>query len=240
VDPVPPHGPPGLWGIPAVDSAGAKWFSWRGAVYTARAGLWAKQSELSGPGSPFRYGFTIEDALRDPLGRFFFVTRPAGYYNLVVWSPPPTPRPVLSVVPRSDDSVRVRFRAKPGGPFWFQWRLNGGAWSGPQTADGVTLTALPHADYRLEVQALDRRLQASPPAAAAFSIRVAPGTQIARWVRALLSGTDDQREAAVAGLIKQPQAALPALRAAQAGASESGRWWLEAARQRITERQAAP
>lgn len=39
--------------------------------------------------------------------------------------------------------------------------------------------------------------------------------QIARWVRALLSGTDDEREAAVAGRVKQPEAARAALGAAR-------------------------
>lgn len=239
VDPVPPNGPRGLYGSPAVDDEGAKWFLWQGAVYTARFGLWAKQTELSGPGSPFRYGFNIEDVVRDPFGRLFFVTRPAGYYDLVVWSPPPVLRPTLSVVATSDDSVAVRFQSPLRGPCWFQWRLNDGAWSKPGQGGTLTLTALPHGDYRLEVQVLDRRLQSSPPAVAVFSIRVAPNTQITRWVRALLTGTDDQREAAVAGLIKQPDAALPALRAAQAGASESGRWWLDAAIQEIMEQHQA-
>ena len=86
----------------------------------------------------------------------------------------------------------------------------------------------------MQVQALDRRLQTSTPlAAAVFSIRVAPGTQIARWLRALLHGTDDEREAAVAGLTKQPEIALPALAAARPGATEAGRWWLDAATQQI-------
>ena len=234
IDPIPPNGPRGLYGSPVVDDEEAKWFLWHDSVYTARAGLWAKQDELSSPGSPFRYGYTIEDVLRDPFGRIFFVTRPAGFYNLVVWSPPPVPKPALSVVPVTEDSVTVHIQEKLHGPHWFLWRLNGGAWSKPQKADTVMLTGLPRGDYRVEVQALDRRLLSSPaPAVAVFSIRVDPSAQVARWVRTLLTGTDDGREAAVTGLLKQPALALPALQAARSGASESGRWWLEAAIQQI-------
>lgn len=240
-DPVPPHGPHGLQATPVPDALGGKWFGWQDAVYTARHGLWVKQTELSGPNSPFRFGYAIEDVLQDPAGRLFFVTRPAGRYNLVVWSPPPVPGPTLSLLPMADDSVMVRVRAKMRGSHWFLWRLNGGAWSAPQTTGEVTLSALPQGDYRMEVQALDSRLLPSTPIVAVFSIRVAPATQIARWVRALLHGTNEEREAAVAGLIKQPGAALPALRAAGPTASEAGRWWLDAATQQIAEQsQAAP
>ena len=230
-DPMPPGGPRGLWAVPIVDSLGQNWFTWEGAVYTEWHGLWAKQDDLSGPNSPFGDGRVIEDVLRDPAGRLFFVTRPADYYDLV-WSPP-APKVTLAIVPIADDSVVARAQASPRGPHWFLWRLNGGAWSAPQTTDTMRLTALPRGNYRVEIQAMDRRLQPSAPAAAAFSIRVAPGAQIARWVSALLHGTEDAREAAVAGLIKQPDAALPALQAARPAASEDGRWWLDAAMQQI-------
>jgi hypothetical protein len=230
---VPPGGPSGLGVPPAVDSLGADWFAWKGMVYTLWHGLWATQAELSGPGSPFRAGFDIEDVARDPLGRLFFVTRPAGYYDLVVWSPPPVPKPTLSLIPTTDDSVTAHIQTKLQGSHWFLWRLNDGAWSTPQTTDTVRLTALAHGDYRMEVQMLDERLQPSPPAVAVFSIRVTSDTQISRWVRALLNGSDAEREAAVAGLVKQPAAALLALQAPHPGISESARWWLDAAIQQI-------
>ena len=236
-DPVPLGGPHGFWAYPVVDNLGRKWFDWQGTVYTAWHGLWAKQTELSGPGSPFSLGFGIEDVLPDPEGRLFFVTRPAGNYELIVWSsPPPVPKPMLSVVPTADDSVIVRIHTAIPSRLWFLWRLNGGEWKEPQKTNTVLLTALPHGDYRLEVQTLDNRLQASTPAVAVFSIRVAAGIQIARWVRALRHGTNDEREAAVAGLVKQPEAALPALLSARSGASEASRWWIEAAIQQITDR----
>lgn len=131
--------------------------------------------------------------------------------------------------------MTVRFEANLNGPHWFLWRMNGGVWNAPETKNTLTLTALARGNYRLEALALDRHLLTSAPAAAVFRIQVAPETQIARWVRALLSGTDNEREAAVAGLIKQPGTALTAIQAARPGASESGRWWLDAARQQIME-----
>ncbi len=235
-NPVPPGGPKGLfWGNPGVDSLGVKWFVWQDMVYAAGYGLWAKQPELSASGSPFTQGFGIEDVLRDPAGRFFFVSRPAGRYEFVVWSPPPVPKPTVSVTPLSEDSVLVRFKSALPGLHWLLWRVNGGAWSAPATEKTLALTALPRGDYRLEVQALDSRLQASPSAAAVWSIRVAPEAQITRWVSALSAGPDDAREIAVAGLTKQPAAALPALKAARPGASELGRWWIDAAMQQISD-----
>ena len=232
---MPSGGPPGLSGLPLFDSSGAGWFTWQNAVYTTRDGLWVKQPELSSFGSPFHQGVTMEDVLRDPAGRLFFVTRPGNHFDLIVWSPPPVPAPKLSVVPTSEDSVTARFGTKLAGTHWFLWRLNGGVWSAPTTKDTLALTAMARGNYRLEVKALDRHLQTSAPAADVFRIQVAPETQIARWVRALLSGTDNEREAAVAGLVKQPEAARAALQAARPGASESGRWWIDAALQQIEE-----
>lgn len=237
VDPVPPGGPRGLWAVPAVDSQGEKWFVWQGAVYTAAQGLWVKQDALSGPGSPFWDGRNLEDVLRDPAGRLFFVTRPNGFYDFVVWSPPNPggpPAPRLRVTPLAADSVALHFVAQGHGPHWFLWRLNGGEWSAPQRADSVTLSDLAHGDYRVEAQTLDARLQASArPSAAVFTIRVATAPQVAQWVQTLLTGSDEAREAAVRGLVKQTDLALPALQAARAGASENARWWIDAALQQI-------
>ena len=76
---------------------------------------------------------------------------------------------------------------------------------------------------------MDTQLQVSArPSSAAFTIRPATPSQIARWVQTLLSGRDDDREAAARGLRKQPETALPLLRAARPGASEQGRWWIDA------------
>lgn len=233
--PVPPGGPKGLWSSPTTDSLGIKWFVWNGGIYTAGYGLWTKQPELSAPDSPFRLGFNLENVLQDPAGRLFFVSRPAGSYKFVVWTPPAVPEPHLAVTPTADDAVTVRVQSELRGPHWYLWRLNGGAWSAPTTAKTQVFTGLPHGEYRLEVQALDSRLQLSPVAAAAWSVQVAPASQIAGWVSALNSGPDAAREAAVAGLIKQPLLALPALKAARPAASDLGKWWIDAAIQQITE-----
>ena len=236
-DSVPPGGPAGLWGDPAADPLGVKWFVRQGAVYAAGYGLWARQAALSAPGSPFALGYSLEDVFRDPAGRFFFVSRPAGRYDLVVWSPPPVPKPGVAVAPRGGDGVQVRFSSALPGPHWIRWRLNGGAWSAPTTAKTQSFTGLPRGDYALQVQALDSRLQLSPAASAAWRVTVAPEAQMAHWVAALSAGPDPAREAAVAGLLRQPGAALPALKAARPGASDLGRWWMDAAVQQIEQQQ---
>ena len=237
VNPVPPGGPKGLNDTPAEDNLGVKWFQWQGAVFTAGYGLWAKQADLSLPGSPFTLGFGIQDVLRDPSGRIFFVSQPTDRWGLVVWSPPPAPKPTVSVTPQSEDSVSVRFSSALSGPHWFLWRVNSGQWSAPTTTKTQAFTALPRGDYRLEVQALDSRLQVSLPAVAVWSVRVDQETQIARWVSTLSAGPDAAREIAVAGLEKQPAAALPALKAARPAASDLGKWWIDAAIQQITDAQ---
>lgn len=239
-NPVPPGGPGGLTSDPPRDNLGVQWFVSQNTVYTAGYGLWAKQPELSAFGSPFALGFGIEDVLRDPEERLFFVSRPTGRSEMVVWSPPPVPKPSVSVTPLSEDSVSVRFTSALSGPHWFLWRVNGGPWSAPTTAKTLALTALPRGDYRLEVQALDSRLQVSPAAVAVWSVRVDQETQIARWIHVLSAGPDEAREIAVAGLIKQPAAARPALKAARPAASDLGKWWIDAAIQEITAGETPP
>lgn len=98
----------------------------------------------------------------------------------------------------------------------------------------MTLSDLARGDYRVEAQTVGALLQLSArPSSAAFTTRAATPAQVARWVQTLLAGSDDGREAAAAGLSRQTDLALPALRAARAGASAEGLWWLGAVIQQI-------
>ena len=234
--PLPPGGPAGWYGPLTPDNAGGGWAALGGDVYLTRGGVWRRLAPLSGRGSPFYDGRYLQSVLQDPKGRFFFETNPGSYLEYVVWSPPAAllPAPRIQIRPLSTDSVLLRFDAAPKGPREFQWRLNGGAWQTPPPGSPATLTALHPGTYRVEAQALSPLLQASPvPSAAVFTVQPPTAAQIAGWVRTLLSGTDTAREAAVAGLVKQPAAALPALEAARPGASEAGQWWIDAAVQQL-------
>ena len=236
---LPPGGPADYYGPLIPDNAGGGWISFGGDVYLTRYGLWRKVAALSGRGSPFYDGRTLQNVLQGPDGRYFFETTPGGFYEYVVWSPPAVllPAPRIQVATLSADAVRLRFQAAQSGPHELQWRLNGGAWSAPLTGGGpVMLTALRPGTYRVEAQAVNSLLQASPaPSVAVFTVQPPTAAQIAAWVQALLSGSDDAREAAVTGLVKLPAAALPALHAARPGASESGQWWIDAAIQQIAD-----
>ena len=236
--PLPPGSPVGpYWGYAVSDRQGAKWLVWQGDLYETWHDLWAKQTALSGPGSPFWDGRSLSDVLRDARGRVFFVTYTTGYPELVVWQTSRPAAPKIQISPRDEDAVTLHFSMVIAGPHWFLWRMNGGEWSAPQKAASVSLTSLPRGDYRVEALALDKNLQAAPqPSVAVFSIRVDPSAQVAHWVRVLLVGGDNARETAVAGLVKQPALALPALQAAHAGASEEARWWLDAATQQIQDK----
>ena len=239
--PLPPGGPPGFFGQPVPDNTGGGWVNFGGDVYLTRYGLWRKEAAVSGRGSPFFDGRYLQNVLQGPDGRYFFETLPGGFDEYVVWSPPAVllPAPRIQALPLSADSVRLRFQAARPGPhelqYELQWRLNGGAWSAPLTGGGtVALAALRPGTYRVEAQTINSLLQASPaPAVAVFTVQPPTAAQIAAWVQALLTGPDDAREAAVAGLRKLPAAALPALRAARPGASEAGQWWIDAAVQQL-------
>lgn len=234
--PLPPGGPPGWAGQPVPDNAGGGWVAESGDVYLTRGGLWRRLAALSGRGSPFFDGRFLQSVLQDAQGRFFFETVSGSYLEYVVWSPPAAllPAPRIEVRPLSSDSVRLRFQAAPHGPREFQWRLNGGAWKTPPPGSPVTLTGLRPGAYRVEAQAISPLLQASPtPSAARFVVQPPTAAQIARWVSALSAGPDAAREIAVVGLEKQPDAALPALKAAHPAASEIGKWWIDAAIQQI-------
>ncbi len=236
--PLPPDGPPGIntWPYPSLplpsDSSGAGWINLEGDVYKTWRGLWAKQTPLSAPGSPFQDGRSIEHVYTDPNGRLFFLTRPAGQYALVSWQPPVSDAPhapSVQVISCALDSVSLRFTSASAVPHKILWRINDGEWKHLPGTGTVRLTDLPHGNYRVEAQAVDDLLQVSPqPAVAVFSIRPASAGQIERWVQTLVSGTDDAREQAAAGLVKQGAPALPALQAARPGASEAAEWWLEA------------
>ncbi len=234
--PLPPGGPPGWAGQPVPDNAGGGWVTENGDVYLTRGGVWRRLAALSGRGSPFFDGRSLQSVLQDTQGRFFFETIPGGSWEYVVWSPPSAllPAPRIEVRPLSSDCVLLRFEAAPHGPREFQWRLNGGAWKTPQPGGLEMLTGLRPGTYRVEAQAISPLLQASPkPSAALFVVQPPTAAQIARWVSALTAGPDAAREIAVAGLLKQPAAALPALKAARPAATDTGKWWIDAAIQQI-------
>ncbi len=236
--PLPPGGPPGWAGQPVPDNAGGGWVAESGNVYLTRGGLWRRLAALSGRGSPFFDGRSLQSVLQDTQGRFFYETNPGGYLEYVVWSPPVMllPAPRIEVRSLSSDSVLLHFEAAPQGPREFQWRLNGGAWRTPHPGSRVTLTGLRPGAYRVEAQAISPLLQATQtPSAALFVVQPPTAAQIARWVSALSAGPDDAREIAVAGLLKQPAAALTALKAARPAASDLGKWWIDAAIQQITD-----
>ncbi len=234
---LPPGGPPGWIGQPVPDNTGGGWVAESGDVYLTRGGLWRRLAPLSGRGSPFFDGRALQSVLQDTQGRFFFETTPGGFYEYVVWTPPAVllPAPRIEVRPLSPDSVRLYFHTASQGPCEFQWRLNGGAWRTPQAGQPETLTGLHPGTYRVEARAISPLLQATlVPSAALFVVQPPTAAQIARWVSVLSAGPDDAREIAIAGLMKQPALALPALRAARPAASELGKWWIDAAIQQIT------
>ena len=240
--PFPPGGPPILYSSPwlfgyqplPTDNNGAKWISLGSQIYTYRYNLWTNQLSLNAPGSPFRNGRSVEQVFTDPRGKLFFMTRISDRFELVSWMPPAPvkiPAPTIHVIPRSLDSVTLRFASSGQAANKLRWRLNAGEW---KEAKPTTLTELPLGNYRVEAQLIDASLQsASPVSSAAFSIRPAGPYEITTWVKSLRNGDDAARNRAAVSLVKQGDPVLPLLQGVRPKSSEIGQWWIDAVIQQI-------
>ena len=162
------------------------------------------------------------------------MTRPNGRFELVSWMPPASvkiPAPVIHVIPRDFESVRLMFAVSQPSANRLRWRLNAGEW---KEAKPTTLTELPLGNYRVEAQLIDASLQsASPVSSAAFSIRPAGPYEITTWVKSLRNGDDAARNRAAVSLVKQGDPVLPLLQGVRPKSSEIGQWWTDAVIQQI-------
>jgi hypothetical protein len=220
------------------------WLTWHDQLYKAIPGLCLPEFEAA-EYHPFMDGRRLLNdverqgagkPLTDRRGNTFLSTAtlngPEVY--VLLFAKGAVPEAGLKLEKLSADAVRMRFSTTAPGKSWFIWRLDGGAWSPPGTDPGVVVEWLPNGRHRIEAVAIDRNLRIDPsPAAAEFDVRIDPARQIAAMIRTLDSSDESQRERAVAGLIRQPDLALPALVKAREKASDKARWWIDATIQRI-------
>ncbi len=226
---LPPGSPTPRPDLVVLDGPETAWLTYHQQLYKVAFGLVAPQFP-PGTAQPFLDGRSILSVLHDSRDNLFFST--GGEYVVLPALPAPQTRLAAALV--GTDTVRLTLTASGAGRRWFVWRLDGGAWSAATRQENVRLDFLPGGPHTAEAMALDERLRFNPiPARVAFTIHADPKKQVQALIDMLTAGPDTAREAAVAGLRKQPDAALSALKAARPAASDLGKWWIDATIQQI-------
>jgi streptogramin lyase len=223
----------------AQDRLGTYWLTSPGQLYRAIPGLCVSQF-AAGEHQPFIDSREVREALIDEKGTAFLRTHFAsGVEEYVVLKPQgATPQTGARIKTNAAGRIELAFSTTAKGNPWFTWRVDGAAWTAPNHARQAALDWLPQGKHTLEAASIDERLQIDPtPAKLAVDVHVDPQEQTSRLIELLAAPDFATREAAVAGLLRQPPAlALPALKAARAQANPDRRWWIDAALQQIQDR----
>lgn len=217
------------------DRLGTYWFTSRGMLYRAIEGLCVPQFAPE-EHHPFIDLRKLREAFIDPKGNAFLVTEfaPNQLEYVIRSARPPLPQTMLRASVDPSGEVKLHFSTNVEGPAWFAWRMDGGPWSAATKDSGTTIEGSAAGKHRIEAAAIDARLQIDPtPAQAVVEVHVDTGEQIQALIQKLADPDYAMREKAVAALLRQPAAALPALRSARDKAGPDQRWWIDAAIQQI-------
>jgi hypothetical protein len=180
---------------------------------------------------PFADGRRLTEVLTDKFGNAFLRTSINGRDEAVLLpARGPLPHTTAKLVENDGDGVTLQLAANIPSPC-FSWRLDEAVWSAITTNPALQLEALDAGKHRVQVVALDARLQADPaPVEIRFETHSNPAGQIQNWIAQLGDKDFARREAAVKKLARHAESALPALRQAREHESDSDRrWWLDAA-----------
>ncbi|BCM93297.1 hypothetical protein IAD21_05188 [Abditibacteriota bacterium] len=222
------------------DSSGAIWMTKDRQLYKAAWGLCEPQLAPH-ERHPLRDGRGLGAVLLDPRGTPLLTTSDEDNYEYI-WAPQSFPDTRVQVEHSTGDTFRLRFTALPENQpkHWFRWRLDNGQWSAPQKVPTLSLDFVPAGTHRFEVATINSRLELDPsPATTTLQVAIASQEQLSKLLSMLDSPDYARREKAVNAFAKQPERALPFLRAARRNANTDLRWWIEAAIQEI-ERQTTP
>jgi hypothetical protein len=189
---------------------------------------------------PFFDSRTIKSALIDSQGNAFLETyfraHPDVGEYVIVDTLMPLPQTKVHASVEASGIVKLHFETQVKGKAWFTWRVDGGGWTSPTESAETTVNWLANGQHRIEAAALDDRLQIDPtPPAVEVTIHVDSQLQLATLIEQLKDPNYFVREAAVAGLARQPSLALPLLQSARGKATPDQRWWIDAAIQQIEE-----
>ena len=218
------------------DRSGAIWIAKDGQLFKSAWGLCAPQLAPN-ERHPLRDGRGLEEVLIDARGEAILMTGPYWEAEFVAFAPKFQPETRLQLVRNSGDTWEFGMSTNAKSKHWFRWRLDKGNWSAPQTSTKLKLEWVPSGAHQLEAATIDERLQIdATPASVHFKNQSASNQQIARFLEMLRSPDYAEREAAVVAFSKQPQRALPVLRAARVKADADTRWWIDAAIEEIERR----
>ena len=220
------------------DNQDGYWLTSGRQLYKARSGITVPVFP-SDERQPFIDGRSLREALMDTRGNAFLRTaKENGEEYVIVFADEPLPETSIDLADAAADAVTLKFSMKNGqGKPRFIWRIDGEDWSRPTRDSELHLNGLASGQHRVEVVAIDQRLQTDPTAAeAAFEIRIDPAKQISALIEQLADPDFAQRERAVRALARQPEIAAPALRAARQKARHDHRWWIDAALQELERR----
>jgi hypothetical protein len=224
----------------AQDRLGTYWLTSRGQLYRAIPGL-CLPIFTSQQRQPFSDSRTVKAVLIDPQGNAFLETYLRNHSDVgeyvIVNARQPLPQTKLHPTVEAAGDVKLQFDTQVKGKVWFTWRVDGGTWTHPSESLETTLDGLPNGKHTIEAAALDERLQIDPtPAKAEVTVDVDPRKQLAALIEQLKDPSYAVRDAAVAGLVRQPALALPLLQSAREQAGADQRWWIDAAIQQIKDR----
>ena len=171
---------------------------------------------------PFLKNPPIRSVRVDRFGNTWFQT---GTINHIMLPAKPQTLPSLSV--ESDKWGQTSLSSLPKRAI--EWRLPRGNCEHMHPG-GQELGFLPSGDHEIEFRILTDQLDVIGPISKKLSVAIPPAKQLDHLITILRDGPDVARESAVAGLARQPVAAIPALKSA----IESGDcWWLDAVLQEI-------
>jgi hypothetical protein len=231
---VPP--PSASIGSAVTDSLGISWLTAGGKLFRSAFGLTRSCFDSNEP-QPFIDGRKLTDVFTDNLGNAFLRTSlPDRDEYVFVPAREPLARATAALVENDLDGVTLQLAANIPSPFFF-WLVDDAPWDGGATNQTLRLDRLSAGRHRVQVVALDERLQAGPPAAGvSFETPLAPLERIQKWIAQLDDKNYALREAAVKGLFRNAKLALPALREALKRESDPDRrWWLDAAIQECSQ-----
>ncbi|MEO6181887.1 MAG: hypothetical protein ABIP71_02030, partial [Verrucomicrobiota bacterium] len=188
---------------------------------------------------PFIDGRKILEALMDNFGNCFLRTVVASCEEYVlIPARGKLPDTKARLAEESDDAVTVEISGGATQPR-FIWRVDDAAWNNATTNTLLRLDDLANGKHRVQVAAIDERLQIDPaPAEILFEIRSNPTERIQKLISQLGDKDFSKREAAIKLLARQPETSLAALRAARKKTAISDQqWWIESAIQECEENQ---
>ncbi len=216
----------------AWDEEGTFWYVQDRELYRLRPGHEPVAVFEKGVNHPFREFPQFFQISRDAFGNRIF-----GRENLVILSPKATPRASATAFlqEKRNNTVHLQNRAA----IEMQWRIDGGPWQA-YSRRGIPI---PPGESVLEAIGFNAGLNVEHPPARfglTYTAKVPPEALVSvprppveALIHQLRHPDFAMRRRAIAHLAKQPEAALPALRAARATAEGDARWWIDAALQEL-------